>query len=287
MTEQVAEYGCSGRPEPFGVPDGVTQLTIEAEGASGNARTDRIDGKGAVGRGGRVTGVLAVTPGSLLTITVGCVNGYGYIPGAAGGDSTQGKGGNGGGATAVRDARQPHHVLGMILVAGGGGGAGGDGFFGTQQPGGDGGDAASATGAGAGSAGVGVGAGAGGLAPARQCLVDSDVQGGYGLNEGGGGGGGGGGFWFTEPTFGCCGDGGGGGVNGGGGGEAGAAAGGGGGGRNFAHPTLASGVTPITLAPSQIVIYPLWRLVGCPTPASSSTVPCYDPTTAAAFVPPQ
>ena len=61
--------------------------------------------------------------------------------------------------------------------------------------------------------------------------------------------------------------------------------GGGGGGRNFAHPTLAVGVTPVTLPASQIVLFPLVGLAGCPTPPSSSTVPCYDVATASAYGP--
>src|SRR5262245_61324727 len=89
--EQSVEYGCTGRPEPFGVPPGVTQLQIEAEGAAGNERLGAsrlVAGHGRTGRGGRVTGTLAVTPGALLTVTVGCVNGYGDVPGGAAGDSS-------------------------------------------------------------------------------------------------------------------------------------------------------------------------------------------------------
>src|SRR5262245_57812954 len=86
--EQTIEDGCTGRAEVFTVPPGLTQLAVEAEGASGNASGDLPEGSGRAGRGGRVTGVLAVTPGSLLTITAGCRDGYGDIPGAPGGGST-------------------------------------------------------------------------------------------------------------------------------------------------------------------------------------------------------
>jgi hypothetical protein len=181
LVEQSVEYTCTGRPEPFGVPPGVTQLTVEAEGAAGNERSGasrRVAGSGRAGRGGRVTGTLAVTPGTLVTVTVGCVNGYGDVPGGTGGEGTSHSGFNGGGASGIRDMRQG--PFGVFVVAAGGGG---------------------------------------------------------------------------------------------------------GGGRSFSHATLAHGVTPFTLAASGITFFPIWGLVACPMPPSSSTVPCYDLATASAFGP--
>ncbi|MGD9891790.1 MAG: glycine-rich protein [Dehalococcoidia bacterium] len=111
MIEQRVDYGCSGRPEPFSVPPGVTQLTIEAEGAAGS------DSTSTGGHGGVVRGTLAVTPGDLLTIEVGCRNGYGHIRGGAGGSSAVHAGGSGGGATGIRNAFEPGRVPGLLLVA--------------------------------------------------------------------------------------------------------------------------------------------------------------------------
>jgi hypothetical protein len=212
MVQQTVEYGCLGRPEPFGVPPGVTQLTIEAEGAAGTATT------GTPGRGGTVRGTLAVSPGDLLTIDVGCRNGYGHIRGGAGGSSASESGGSGGGATGIRNAFEIGRVPGLLLVAAGGGGGGGRGVFLVGQNGGNGGDAVSeeAPGAGAGGGGNGLGAGGGGAAPARQCVPEN--EGGFGVEGGGGGGGGGGGYWIIEPDFGCGGGGHGGDFSGGGGG---------------------------------------------------------------------
>src|SRR2546426_490474 len=78
-TMQSAEYPCTGYPEPFSVPPGVTSLTIAAEGAAG--------GGDSAGRGGTIKGTLAVTPNQLLTITVGCRDGYGQVRGGDGGSS--------------------------------------------------------------------------------------------------------------------------------------------------------------------------------------------------------
>ncbi|MGE0543185.1 MAG: hypothetical protein AB7R89_23745, partial [Dehalococcoidia bacterium] len=194
MVEQTVEYGCLGHPEPFSVPPGVTQLAVEAAGAAGSDTT------GTAGRGGTVRGTLAVTPGDLLTIEVGCRTGYGHIPGGAGGSSASESGGRGGGATGIRNAFEIGRVPGLLLVAAGGGGGGGRGVFLVGQNGGTGGDAVSeeSPGAGAGGGGTGLGAGAGGAAPARQCRPDN--EGGFGIEGGGGGGGGGGGLsWVGSP----------------------------------------------------------------------------------------
>jgi hypothetical protein len=121
VVEQTVEYSCLGRPEPFSVPPGVTQLTIEAEGAAG------ANSSGMAGRGGTVRGTLPVTPGDLLTIEVGYRNGYGHIPGGAGGSSASESGGHGDGATGIRNAFEVVRVPGLLLVAAGGGGGGGGG----------------------------------------------------------------------------------------------------------------------------------------------------------------
>jgi hypothetical protein len=206
-TMQTAEYRCTGHPEPFSVPPGVMQLTIEAEGAAG---ADASGASGAAGLGGTVRGTLAVMPNQVLTIEVGCRTGYGFVHGGRGGAASAGfgEGGNGGGATGIRDVAAG--LDGVFVVAAGGGGGGGGGTVLPVPVGGAGGDAAGTAtgGAGAGGDGGGLGGGDGGAAPAQQCEGEAHA-GGAGAG-GGGGGGGGGGFWLTEPTFGCGGGGGGG-----------------------------------------------------------------------------
>jgi hypothetical protein len=234
---RTVEFGCSSQPQSFTVPAGVTQVTIEAEGAAGRAPEGGF--RGSPGRGGRITGTLPVTAGNVLPITVGCRNGYGYVPGAAGGAGSgiSNAGSNGGGATGVRNSPgNSGYAWGNILVAAGGGGGGGHGFFGgLGTSGGDGGDAASndSSGAGAGGSGSGAGAGGGGEASPRQC-IPSITNGGNGADSGGGGGGGGGGWWWVEPEMGCGGGGRGGSFGGGGGG-------GGGGGLSYRDEQLLGG----------------------------------------------
>ncbi|HRI06798.1 MAG TPA: hypothetical protein PKW35_03220, partial [Nannocystaceae bacterium] len=86
----------TGQAEMFEVPTCVSTLTIEAFGAQGNPGSPG----GTSGLGGQATGTLAVTPGDMLKITVGGMNGFNG-GGAAGGGGPN-KAGNGGGASDVR-----------------------------------------------------------------------------------------------------------------------------------------------------------------------------------------
>lgn len=96
------------------IPEGVTELTIEAKGGDGYNKT--VGG----GTGGMVTATFPVIPGNVIR----------FIPGEAprnGGGSNNG--GNGGGSTAVIDCGNSiNNCLNgtgtLLLVAGGGGGAG-------------------------------------------------------------------------------------------------------------------------------------------------------------------
>ncbi len=93
-----------GSTQTWTVPAGVTSVRIEAWGAEGG----RGIGGGVGGRGARVAGTFAVSPGQVLTISVG---------GRGGNGVTVNAGGGGGGGTFVSRAGTP------LLIAGGGGGA--------------------------------------------------------------------------------------------------------------------------------------------------------------------
>ncbi len=200
----------------FTVPAGVTQLTLEANGAAGG-RGGVLGACGSCttasgGAGGRVTASLAVTPGQSLTIVVGNGGGNGSTssPGFGGGGAGIGGqggisggstgGGGGGGASSISRAGT------LLVLAGGGGGGGGSNASANGGAGGaGGGPAAAATGQNASISVGGSGAtqsspGGGGFGPAASGSSGSGGDGGDGgspnipLDVGGGGGGGGGAF---------------------------------------------------------------------------------------------
>ncbi len=146
-------FGYTGAPQTYIVPAGVTSIRVDMAGAqafnAGNVTPST--------KGGRVQGVLKVTPGQTLTIYVGGINGYN---GGGTGTFASGRGGsNGGGGTDVRLGGAA--LSNRVLVAAGSGGStydgrskvafggegggltGGDGqgssFFGTYSNGGSGG----------------------------------------------------------------------------------------------------------------------------------------------------
>ncbi len=123
-------FAYTGHATSFQVPQGVTALTVVADGGAGaSAVSSYIHGGGNGGNGGEYKATLAgVTPGSTLSIFPG-----GAATGKTGGTNQSGQGGNGspdthgtsgggGGASAV--ALSPFSV-GNVLVAAGGGGGGG------------------------------------------------------------------------------------------------------------------------------------------------------------------
>src|SRR5262245_57196595 len=64
---QTVTFQCLGLPQYFNVPPGVTQITVHAEGAGAGSQ-----GSGGPGKGGVVNATLAVVPGHMLQIDVGC-----------------------------------------------------------------------------------------------------------------------------------------------------------------------------------------------------------------------
>src|SRR5215213_5496227 len=94
---QSVTFGCTGFPQELTVPPGVTQMNVSVRGASGAGD--------AGGLGGLSTGVMNVTPGATLRVTVGCQDGYGQARGGNGGrqDVLSANGSNGGGSSGVTD----------------------------------------------------------------------------------------------------------------------------------------------------------------------------------------
>jgi hypothetical protein len=152
-------FGYTGLTQQAAVPSYVSRMSVTVRGGHGGSSAGKT---GAGGRPGLVTGVLPVTPGSCLAVTVGhYAGGFGFGNGGdQGGYSfSLGSFGNRGGAGSAITS-----ITGTpLVVAGGGGGAGGNSDrFDSQSgsPGGDGGD-------GAGGAGPGTPQGSVGGMPAR------------------------------------------------------------------------------------------------------------------------
>ena len=118
-------YDFTGGQQEFVVPDGVTEITIEAWGAQGNSNAGGISG----GEGGYSTGTLAVTPGETIYVYVGGGGQISTSGGFNGGGNAgtvgcpQAFGGGGGGASDIRQGGTA--LANRVIIAGGGGGAGG------------------------------------------------------------------------------------------------------------------------------------------------------------------
>src|SRR5918999_3422734 len=93
-------FECLGIPQDFVVPPGVSTIDVLMAGASGIGDTG--------GGGGGISGPLNVTPGDVLTVTVGCrdvpdragtrpslIGGYGWAPGGIRSGGPRGGGGSG------------------------------------------------------------------------------------------------------------------------------------------------------------------------------------------------
>ena len=185
-------FGSTGATQSFVVPPGITELRFELCGASGGSV-----GAATGGRGARVSGVLAVTPGETLVVEVGSrPTGTSGLTGGynGGGDGPQGRqalGIGGGGATDLR--RGGSATTDRIRVAGGGGGGGYSAGTATNA-GGDGGaigaDGLSTSAGGAGHGGTTSAGGAGGIDGSSSASAGGAGQGGAGSGSGSGGGGG-------------------------------------------------------------------------------------------------
>lgn len=217
----------TGGEQIFLVPDGVTEVSVEAIGGTGGASTDggifdTVEVPGGFGAVARAT--LSVTPGQRLFVSVGGDGGDGHAePGAGGfngggvggvgaGDPAFTFGGGGGGASDVRTHSRTDPNGGLRLITAGGGGGAGNGLLdgagaggSAGSAGGDGDDAngsctAAQGGAPGGSASPGQGgAGASFLGGSGGAGGNGNLgvggQGGSEFYPGGGGGGGGGGLF--------------------------------------------------------------------------------------------
>jgi hypothetical protein len=276
----------------FVVPAGVTQLgvlacgaqggdggdaLISSAGAGGGMRPAQADGFGGPGgQGARVQGVLSVTGGETLRITVGGAGTdgddftgdpgvAGGVGGAVDGDGGGGDGGGGntggGGGGGSSDIRQDGTSASNRVVVAGGGGAGGAGDLGGGMGGAggdggsggtDGGDAGSATGGDSGGNG-----GQGGVEDGGDGSATTGGEGGSPSVAADGGGGGGGGL-----------------LGGGGGGSEEILTGGGGGGGSSQAPTAGAvedgacsgdGFVVVTFTPGAAPAGPAAPVVGRPT----------------------
>ena len=92
--EKMTTFGCLGVPQDFVVPKGATSIYASVTGASGGG--DRG------GRGGEVISTIKVTPGELLSVTVGCrESAYRATPPTVAGTDTRPE------VTAVRGTSRP------------------------------------------------------------------------------------------------------------------------------------------------------------------------------------
>ncbi len=142
---QSQTFSATGADQTFTVPQGITSVRVEltgagGAGAQGQVVADSITGiryvSGGGGNGGYTQGILAVTPGQVLTVIAGKAGsgvGGGYGGGANGASKLLSTGYGGGGRSAI--------VVGgadVMTAGGGGGGAGsGTGGFGGGLSGGD------------------------------------------------------------------------------------------------------------------------------------------------------
>ena len=104
----------TGASQTFVVPAGVTQITVDANGARGG-------GFAFVAPGGRVVATIPVTAGETLIVNVGGEGGVNGQPGFNGGGQG-GAGVNGAGGGGASDVRRGST---RVVVAGAGGGSGG------------------------------------------------------------------------------------------------------------------------------------------------------------------
>jgi len=242
----------------WNVPAGVSAVTLDVFGGSGGSSSALTGGTpGPGGLGGEATGTIAVQPGEVLQVNVGCAgsDASGHTPGTGGGGGdNDANGGNGvlganvpiftatGGGGGASDIRQGGTTLANRVVVGGGGGSGGDaGTSGTGAAGGGGGfpngqDGATSGGISpgcvGGSGGTQSSGGAGGTTNANCDIAGTPATGPSGANG------------VSNGTTGFGSGAGGGGFNGGGSGattsdDPGVTGGGaGGGGANFFAPTV-------------------------------------------------
>ncbi len=216
MYTKFKRFDYTGAIQTWTVPSGVTQVYVDVVGAQGGSASPYLGGKG-----GKVSGIMNVTPGDVLQITVGgqsTTNSAVYGFGGNGGFSTiYGTIARaGGGLSAISTSAPVTQANALVIAAGGGGtatnvyagngGAGGglNGISATSYYGGTptrGGGASQTAGGVAGSifdgnstnptAGTAINGGAGGIVGGFSAGWNGGGGGGAGYFGGGGGAGGG------------------------------------------------------------------------------------------------
>ncbi len=162
LSQTTVTFNYTGSVQTFTVPPCVNALTIDVQGAQGGSISNlsQSPNTAAGGKGGRVQGTLAVTPGQVLQIYVGqqgascsatlsCTTNAGGFNGGGNGiggyNSYNYNAAGGGGASDIRFA--PYTLNDRAVTAGGGGGPGCSGCTGAGLDGGDGGGLTAADGA--------------------------------------------------------------------------------------------------------------------------------------------
>ncbi|MET8629122.1 Ig-like domain-containing protein [Kitasatospora sp. NPDC004669] len=268
----VCTFSYTGAAQTFTVPTGVTQVSVDAKGASGGAGAGDTNPGGAGGHGAEVTGTVTVTPGQTLQVNVGgagtdgtqgAPGTGGFNGGATGGSSDFVHGGGGGGASDVRTGA--FDLLSRLVTAAGGGGGGATAVL-AGGPGGAGGQSGANGTAGTSGASTTGGGGGDGATPTTPGAAGTggtgaDSNGGNGDPGTFGSGGVGGPGESGRPGSGLtAGGGGGGGVFGGGGGGGGGvtntefAGAGGGGGGSSAGPVGSAFTTGANTGNGQVTI---------------------------------
>ena len=184
--------GSDGSAQTYTVPSDVYSLSVVAFGAKGR------DGFSALGGlGGKVEALLTVTPGQILTITVGGTSqtpSGGYNGGGSGIGSTAFGSGAGGGATDIR--LNGNDLTNRVIVAGGGGGGSITRAEDPRSGVGGGLTGGAALGPAPGGGGTQSAGGAGGLGTVTNGQPGSLAIGGNGVRGSGGSTGGGGGGYY-------------------------------------------------------------------------------------------
>ncbi len=128
-------FDYTGAIQTWTVPVGVTKIFIDVAGAQGGSASPYLGGKG-----GKVSGLLTVTPNDVLQITVGGqstnnIAVYGF--GGNGGRSTiYGTIARAGGGLSAISTAAPVTQANALLIAGGGGGTATNGYAGNGGAGG-------------------------------------------------------------------------------------------------------------------------------------------------------